>query len=474
MSTPIIFYNTLSHQRERFKPHHRRLVTMYTCGPTVYNYAHIGNLRTYIFEDVLKRVLLYNGYKVKHVMNITDVGHLTSDADEGEDKMEKGSKREGRSAWDIAAFYTAAFFSDIKQLNIILPEKFPRATDHIREQIHLVKRLERRGYTYRTVDGIYFDTSKLPDYGKLANLQKQELKAGARIDIGDKKNITDFALWKFSPTLEKRQMEWKSPWGVGFPGWHLECSAMSTKYLGQPFDIHCGGIDHIPVHHTNEIAESEAAYNKPLANYWLHGEFLLIDENKMAKSGENFITLATLRTHGFSPLAYRYFVLQTYYRKQLNFSWEALGAAETALERLYAAARLLPASLSSSPKQNKSRNKKIAGPLPELKQTFLAHINSDLDIPTALGELWSLIREKKIDVKTLLDFDRVLGLGIKEHLREPRVTLPNDVKQIVTERNEARAKKNWAESDRLRAELEKLGYEVNDSPSGTTVKKKRP
>jgi cysteinyl-tRNA synthetase len=242
----------------------------------VYNYAHIGNLRTYVFEDILKRTLEYTGYKVKHVMNITDVGHLTSDADSGEDKMEKGSAREGKSAWDIAKFYTKAFLKDIEELNIKPPTKLPRATDHIKEQIAIVKTLEKKGFTYTTSDGVYFDTAKLPDYGKLARLDKKNLQAGQRVDMGEKKNPTDFALWKFSPTGEKRQMEWKSPWGVGFPGWHIECSAMATKYLGQPFDIHCGGIDHIPVHHTNEIAQSEAAFGKPLANLWMHGEFLLI------------------------------------------------------------------------------------------------------------------------------------------------------------------------------------------------------
>ena len=292
---PLYLYNTLTRRIEEFKSIKKNNVGLYTCGPTVYNFAHIGNLRTYVFEDILKRALAYNDYKVKHVMNITDVGHLTDDADEGEDKMEKGSAREGKTAWELAEFYTHAFRLDMEQLNIIKPSIWCRATDHIKEQINLIKKLEKKGFTYATSDGIYFDTSKLKDYGKLANLQNQELRAGVRVDVGDKRSTTDFALWKFSPKLQKRQMEWKSPWGVGFPGWHIECSAMAMKYLGETFDIHCGGVDHIPVHHTNEIAQSEAAYDSSLANFWMHGEFLLMGNDKMAKSGDNFVTLQTLK-----------------------------------------------------------------------------------------------------------------------------------------------------------------------------------
>src|SRR3989339_465716 len=259
----LTIYNTLTRQKQEFKPLKKNKAGLYTCGPTVYNYAHIGNLRTYVFEDILRRTLKYHGYDVTHVMNITDVGHLTDDADSGEDKMEKGAAREGKTAWEIAKFYTNAFKKDLKDLNIISPTKFTKATENIKEQIDLIKTLEKKGFAYKTTDGIYFDTSKLPDYGKLANLKNQELKAGARVEMGEKKNITDFALWKFSPADQKRQMERLSPWGKGFPGWHIERSAMSAKYLGQPFDIHCGGIDHVPVHHTNEIAQSEAANDKP-------------------------------------------------------------------------------------------------------------------------------------------------------------------------------------------------------------------
>jgi len=342
-------YNTLTKQKEEFKPIKTgwfRKVGLYTCGPTVYNFAHIGNLRSYIFEDILKRVLKYNGYKVKHVMNITDVGHLTSDADEGEDKMEKGAKREGKTAWEIAEFYTQAFKSNLHDLNIIEPDVWCKATDHIKEQIKLVQKLIDRGFTYETSDGIYFDTTKIDDYGKMANLKNQELQAGVRVDIGEKRNAHDFALWKWSSpnchpelvsgSLPKRQMEWSAFNHIGFPGWHIECSAMSMKYLGEQFDIHCGGIDHIPVHHTNEIAQSESVTGKkPWVKYWMHGEFLLTGSDKMAKAGDNFLTLQTLKDKNINPLAYRYLLLQTHYRKQLTFSWEALEAAESGLKHFY-------------------------------------------------------------------------------------------------------------------------------------------
>ncbi len=453
----IKFYNTLTRRMEEFKPLKKGRAGLYTCGPTVYNYAHIGNLRAYVFEDILKRVLKYNGYKVKHVMNITDVGHLTSDADEGEDKMEKGARREGKSAWEIADFYTKAFRQDMADLNILLPDTWCKATDHIKEQIKLIKKLEKKGFVYRTVDGIYFDTSKLPDYGKLANLRQQELRAGVRVDVGDKKNITDFALWKFSPKMQKRQMEWKSPWGIGFPGWHIECSAMSTKYLGQPFDIHCGGIDHVPVHHTNEIAQSEAANGQALANYWIHGEFLLMGADKMAKSGENFITLKTIQNKGFDPLAYRYFLLQTHYRKQLNFSWEALQAAANGLHHLYTAASAL------TPLSSLRRG--------QLSATFLSALNNDLDTPAALALVWQALKEKTINLKTLLKFDGVWHLNIKENRKKQSTPIPAEAQKIIAARDAARVAKDWTKSDALRKKLEKMGYKVEDAKEGTKAVK---
>jgi len=466
------FYNTLSRKIETFKPIKCGKVKMYTCGPTVYNYAHIGNLRTYVFEDILKRVLKFNGYKIKHIMNITDVGHLTDDADEGEDKMEKGARREGKTAWKIARFYEKAFKQDLKDLNILPPNKYPRATKHIKGQIKLIKKLETKGFTYKTSDGIYFDTSKLKGYGKLANLENQKLKAGARVELGEKKNPTDFALWKLSipkgahPDLAsgsqhypKRQMEWPSPWGVGFPGWHIECSAMSTKYLGQPFDIHCGGIDHIPVHHTNEIAQSEAAEGKAMANYWLHGEFLIINQGKMAKSEGNFITLQTLKDRGFSPLAYRYFLLQTHYRKQLDFSWEALEAAQNGLNKLYRLAR----------QETGDRG----GQETKIKNRFLEYINDDLDMPGALALVWTALKNKEIDLKTLLEFDQVLGLDIRNNLKktpdQSEENMPEEIQKLATEREQARQNQNWKKSDELRNELQQLGYGVEDTKTGTKL-----
>ena len=457
---PIKLYNTLTKQIEDLKPL-KKVIGLYTCGPTVYNFAHIGNLRTFVFEDILKRALIYNGLKVKHIMNITDVGHLTSDADTGEDKMEKGAAREGKSAWGVAKFYEKKFKEDLLALNIIKATKYPKATDHIKEQIALIKQLEQKGFTYQTRDGVYFGTSKLPDYGKLANLKNQSLEAGARVEMGEKKNPTDFALWKLSPRDQKRQMEWKSPWGVGFPGWHIECSAMAVKYLGQPFDIHAGGIDHVPVHHTNEIAQSEAAAGKPLANLWMHGEFLLINSDKMSKSGENFITLQTLREHGISPVAYRYFLLQAHYRKQLTFSWEALQAARTGLNHLYNIVR------------SWSGNSKIG--CAEYEGKFLKAINDDLNMPEALAIMWKLVKDEGLPAsakkESLFRFDEVLGLEIKKNLKVKTEKIPAEIKKLVAERDLARKNKNWSESDRLRAELEKQGYAVEDSNAGTKVTK---
>ncbi len=453
---PIKFYDSLTRQLKQFRPIKSNNAGMYACGPTVYNYAHIGNLRAYVFEDILKRVLVYNNYKVNHVMNITDVGHLTSDADDGEDKIEKGAKRENKTAWEIAEFYTEAFKKDLTELNIVNPKKYCKASNFIKEQIKLIKKLEKKGFTYKTTDGVYFDTSKLIDYGKLARLDRQQLKAGARVDIGEKRNKTDFALWKFSPSDHKRQMEWESPWGTGFPGWHIECSAMSTKFLGQPFDIHCGGIDHIPVHHTNEIAQSEAANNKPLANYWLHSEFLLLPEGKMAKSKNNFITLNSIKEKNNSPLAYRYFLLQTHYRKQLTFSWEALEAANNGLKHLYQSVALL------------NNDKKINDD--KIISKFLNLINDDLNTPNALAAVWEAVKNKQIKLSTLLKFDKIFGLKIKENIKTNK-NIPADIKKMVQERNKARKNKDWIKSDELRKKIEEKGYKIEDNNLKTIIKK---
>lgn len=446
-------FNTLTHSLEPFTPLQPGKVGLYTCGPTVYNYAHIGNLRTYIFEDILRRVLQYNGYAVNHVMNITDVGHLTDDADSGDDKMEKGAAREQKSVWEIAQFYTDAFRQDAKDLNLLEPKVVCKATDHIQEQIDLVLQLQERGFTYQTSDGIYFDTSKLSDYGKLARLDIAGLSAGNRVEMGEKKHPTDFALWKFSPTNSKRQMEWNSPWGVGFPGWHIECSAMSLKYLGDHFDIHCGGIDHIPVHHTNEIAQNEAALGHSTVNYWLHGEFLLTNDERMAKSEGNFLTVPLLKENGYDPLAYRYFCFSAHYRSKLNFTFEALDGAQNALQNLR--------------RQIQTWGKPTEVDTVTMEQ-FTQAVNDDLDMPKALAVLWTMVRSDMDSGKkmaTVLEMDIILGL----HLNQPVAEIPPEVMELVTARETVRQAKQWAESDRLRDEIARQGYQVEDTKDGPRV-----
>lgn len=436
-------------------------VGLYTCGPTVYDYAHIGNLRTYIFEDFLKRVLEWNNYHVKHVMNITDVGHLVSDADEGEDKMEKGSARTGKSAWEIAEFYTEAFQKDMERLNILQPDIWCRATDHIKEQIETIRCIEEKGFTYRTTDGIYFDTSKQPDYGYLGRLDIEGLQAGMRIDMGEKRNPTDFALWKFSPEDKQRQMEWDSPWGKGFPGWHIECSAMSARYLGSFFDIHCGGEDHITVHHPNEIAQTEACYGTILANFWMHGYFLQMGEEKMAKSGSGFIRLETLIERGYDPLVYRFFCLGALYRAKLSFSWDGIDSAATSFRRLRGAVY--------------DWGEAAKDPDPGFISQFEEAINDDLNMPRALAVTWDLAKsslEPGVKKATILIFDKVLGLGFSTWQPDEEET-PAEVQQLVEERVLARNEKRWADADRIRNEIASLGYEVEDTPGGPKVKARK-
>ena len=461
MNNMLKLYNTLTRKKEEFKPIKDKNVGLYTCGPTVYWFAHIGNLRTYLFEDVLKRVLEYNNYKVKHVMNITDVGHLTSDADTGEDKMEKGAKREGKTAWEIADFYTKAFKEDLKALNIKEPDIWAKATDCIKEQIELIENLEKKGFTYKIADGMYFDTSKIKDYGKLAGLKKRKLKAGARVKIAEgKKNPTDFALWKFSPKDSKRQMEWDSPWGKGFPGWHTECVAMSEKNLGVPFDIHAGGIDHIQIHHTNEIAQSEAAFGKNLANFWMHGEFLRLENGKMAKSEGNVVLIKNLIEKKINPIAYRYLCLTTHYRSKLSFSWKSLEASQNALDKIYEKVKEL---------KKEKGNSQSAG---QYKEKFLNFLNDDLDTPKALALAWDLIKDNKIKNKEkyelLLDFDKVLGLGLDE-IEEEKI--PKEIKELADLREKARKEKDWKKADELRRELKNKGYVLEDTGQGPKIKK---
>ncbi len=455
------FYDTYTRSLRKFEPLNPPEVGLYTCGLTVYDYAHIGNLRTYIFEDVLRRTLEFNGYTVKHVMNITDVGHLTSDADTGEDKMEKGSRRTGKSAWEIAEFYTAEFKRDMRLLNLQEPTVWCKATDHIQDQIDFIHCIEEKGFTYRTSDGIYFDTTKLDDYGFLGRLDIEGLQAGVRIDVGEKRSPTDFALWKFSPPDSKRQMEWDSPWGVGFPGWHIECSAMSSRYLGSYFDIHCGGEDHITVHHTNEIAQTEACYGTRLANYWMHGYFLLMDEQqKMSKSAGGFIRLQTLIDLGYDPLAYRMFCLSAIYRQKLNFTWDGLDGAGKSLDRLRNACYDW-----GQPTQ----------PDPGLLEKFREQINDDLNMPRALAVTWELVRSDLpagVKKATLLEFDRVLGFDLA-NWRPREEVIPADVLGLLEKRQQARADKRWADADHYRNQIVERGYEVMDTPEGPKVRLKK-
>ena len=452
-------YDTYSRSIRDFTPIDPEKVRIYACGPTVYDYAHIGNLRTYVFEDVLRRILEFKGFDVEHVVNITDVGHLTSDADTGEDKMEKGSRKTGATAWEIADIYTKAFKNDIDELNILQPTIWCKATDHIQEQIADIQKIEAKGFTYQTSDGIYFDTSRLDSYGYLARLDKEGLNEGARVAHGEKKNPTDFALWKFSNETEKRQMEWDSPWGVGFPGWHIECSAMAVKYLGEQFDIHCGGKDHIPVHHSNEIAQSEVCYGTNLANYWLHGYFLETDSSKMSKSSGEFLRLQTLHDKKYDPLAYRYLCLTAHYRSDLKFTWESLDSASTALNRLRSAMHSWdePSVLDES-----------------MMARFVAEVDRDMNTPKALALVWEMVKSKMdsaVKRATLLAMDEVLGLDLAGWVPVEH-DIPESILAMVESRRQARAEKNWALADQIRDELTAMGYELDDSADGTGVRVK--
>jgi cysteinyl-tRNA synthetase len=459
------FYNTLTKKKEEFAPLVAGTATIYTCGPTVYNYAHIGNLRTYIFEDIVIRALR-KYYKVTHVMNITDVGHLTSNCDSGEDKMEVSSKREGGvSATELAKRYECKFFEDFNALNCMYPSFTPHATEHIQEMIELIKILEKKGFTYKTSDGIYYDTSKFPSYGALAGKSHiQGLKAGARVDFNDeKRNASDFALWKFSPKDSKRQMEWPSPWGIGFPGWHIECSAMSMKYLGPTLDIHCGGVDHIAIHHTNEIAQSEAATGKPYVRMWIHGEFLILSAGKMSKSSGTFLTLDTLKEKGYDPLDYRYLCLGAHYRTQLEFSFEALDFAKNTLRNLREKILLFKKQTDGAVKN--------PAELGRAKADFQACVEDDINMPKALSVLWDFIKGSAAAADKL-EFikyaDGFLGLSLmrEETLR----SLPAAAASLIAQREKARKNKDFRTSDELRGALEKMGITVKDTPDGTEWK----
>ncbi len=460
----IYLYNTLTKEKDLFKPINEKEVRIYSCGPTVYKDATIGNMRTNIFQDVLRRMLKYNGYKIKHVMNITDVGHLVSDGDEGEDKMIKSAREEHKTPLEIAEHYTKLFFDDLKDLNIEIPEIICKATDYIPEMLEYVEELVEKGYAYETSTAIYFDVSKLDKYPVLSNVNVEEQKAGARVDVDpEKKNPYDFALWIKAP--ENHLMKWDSPWGPSYPGWHIECSAMSRKHLGEQFDIHTGGIDLIPTHHENEIAQSKGVCGKIPANYWIHGEYLLINGGKMSKSLGNVYLLKDIKEKGYDPLVYKLLCYTSSYRNKLNFTWEGIEASSKSLERLrngYQANKNGTDTLTEEDKKELER----------LENEFHKAINDDMNMPLAMSFVWEVIKYPKKApeiAELLLKFDTVLGINIDKEETNKEIEIPEDVLQLVEERKQARQEKNWAESDRLRDLIKEKGYEVKDTKDGMEI-----
>ncbi len=465
-------YNTLTGKKEEITPIEEGKIRLYTCGPTVYNYAHIGNLRTYIFEDVLKKSLEYIGFKVKHVMNITDVGHLESDSDSGEDKMALGASRENKTVWEIARFYEEAFLKDCELLNIKIPDVACRATEHIEDMIKFIQVLEQKGFTYIANGNVYFSIEKFPDYTKLANLSMDELKAGSRVEVDRyKKNPMDFVLWFTNSKFANQIMQWESPWGKGFPGWHIECSAMSMKYLGDRIDIHCGGVDHIPVHHTNEIAQSESAVGHKWVNYWMHAEFLVFDNGKMSKSNGGFLTVSKLIEKGFSPLDYRYFCLQSKYKKQLVFSFESLKEAQKALSKLKSKINGILESKNAEDKLNEDNIKSY-------QAKFTDQISDDLNIANAFTILSEVIKDEALNnsekVYLIEDFDRVFSLNLTDvnNINENASVDEIYINNLIKERNQARKEKNWSRADEIRNILLEQNIELIDSKEGTAWKVK--
>ncbi|PWU24191.1 cysteine--tRNA ligase [Candidatus Cerribacteria bacterium 'Amazon FNV 2010 28 9'] len=468
-------YNTLSRSIEDVQPFVSGKIGLYACGPTVYDYAHIGHMRKYTMDDVLIRTLKHAGFAVTHVMNITDVGHLVSDDDVGEDKMEKGAKKYGKTVWELAKEFEAFFWKSIDAMAVNHPDVSCKATDHIAEQIALVQTLEQKGFTYVIGDGVYFDTSKFPGYGELSRLDPEHLKAGARVEMVEgKKHPTDFALWKFSPEKEHRQMEWESPWGKGFPGWHIECSAMSMKYLGEHFDIHTGGIDHIPIHHTNEIAQSEAATGKhPFVKYWVHHNFLRVNGEKMSKSLGNFYTVDDIVSKGFSPMALKLMFMGAHYRSELNFTWENIAATQTAYEKLVA-------SLSTAHQESDRTilsDEKLQK-VNEYRTKFFSLLEEDLHTPEAMSVFWEVLKSNipgGDKYELIMEFDTVLGLKLRENVaayESKHEHIPSGVRQLVDMRQAARDAKDFAKSDTLRDEIARFGWSVEDTASGQKVKKK--
>ena len=455
----IYLYNTLTHEKEKFKPINPNEVKMYSCGPTVYSYAHIGNMRAYIFADTLKRMLEYNGLKVNHVMNITDVGHLTSDADTGEDKMEKAARSEGRDPYEIAAYYTKYFMDDIKSLNIEIPTTITKATDNIIQMEEMVKEIVDNGYGYETSKGIYFDITKLEKYPVLSNNKLSGQEAGARIEVDpEKRNPADFALWIKAP--KEHLMKWESPWGLSYPGWHIECSAMSKRFLGENFDIHTGGVDHIPVHHENEIAQCKGAFGHNPANFWMHVEFLLIDNGKMSKSLHNVYRIVDLQEKGIEALAYRLFCFSAHYRNKLNFTFEGAKSAQTSLNKLRKLYIL-----------NKNSDTKIDNNiLVEAENKFNEAVNDDLNLPLAMGIVWDLLKKEtksKQIAELIIKFDKILGLDLinsEKYQIEERIEIPEEIELLAKQRIEAKQNKDYQRADELRAEVINRGYNIKDLP----------
>ena len=458
----LYFYNTLTRQKEKFVPIDEKLVRLYSCGPTVYKDATIGNMRTNIFQDVLRRVLRYNGYKIKHAMNITDVGHLVSDGDEGEDKMIKSAKEENKTPLEIANHYTELFFNDLKALNLETPEIVCKATQHIQEMLEYVEKLVERGYAYETSTAIYFDISKLDKYPILSNLNLEEQKAGARVEVDpEKKNPYDFALWIKAP--ENHLMKWDSPWGPSYPGWHIECSAMGQKYLGEQFDIHTGGIDLIPTHHENEIAQSKGLCGKIPARYWMHGEYLLINGGKMSKSLGNVYLIKDIIEKGYDPIVYKLFSYSCHYRNKLNFTWEAIDSTSKSLERL------------RKGYQNHLQGKDEVSEelVKQYEEKFHKAINDDLNMPSAMGVVWEVVRNEKKSpkmAKLLEKMDTILGINIsKQEQKEENIEIPKEILELVEERKIARENKDWAKSDELRDLIREKGYEIKDTKEGSEI-----
>ncbi len=460
----IKLYNTLSRTIEEFLPLNPPKVGMYACGPTVYDFTHIGHVRKYINDDILRRVLEFSGFDVTHVMNITDVGHLSSDADEGEDKLEKGAKKFGKSVLDVARFFEKDFWENLDMVNIKKPTIICRATEHIEDQIALIETLKEKGFTYQTQSAIYFDISKFENYEKLSGQKISEKEIGVRDDVvidDEKKNPQDFALWFFTiGRFSGHALRWPSPWGEGFPGWHVECSAMSMKYLGLSFDIHTGGIDHIPVHHTNEIAQSEAATGQQFVKYWVHHAFLNIGMEKMSKSKGNMYHLSDFAEKKYSPLAFRYLTFQTHYRTEMNFTWEALDGAQRALDKLYSLASQLPESNDRSAEKYEAK--------------FFEAVELDLDMPKAISIMWGMMRSEEDAARkttTLKRMDEILGLSIFDQAEELS-NIPQEVLELVDEREMYRRNKMFAKSDELRAQIERMGYVLKDSKDGAKILRK--